>query len=241
MAKKHGAKQQKKLAKQKAKRQAKRHVLAQRSSKDPTIRLQRTEKWPVVRSLVSTELWDEGIGYLVLAREEPEGGTVFASFLVDVLCLGVKDCFWEAGTREEFREMIERMEEVQDLSAIRPECLVKLIKGAVDFAQSFGFPPHPDFRHVSLLLAGIDPSDCRTHYEFGRDGRPYYFQGPNESPPQVMAILEKVRAAGGHFTAIASEDVLEDLEGIEDESDEEDYDERDRPAWTWRGPGPGGR
>lgn len=242
MARKHGAKQQKKLAKQKAKRQAKRTVLARRSSKDPTVRLQQTEKWPVVQALVSTGLWEEGIGYLVLAREDPDGGTVFASYLVDVFCLGVKDCFWEAGTREEYRNMIERMEEVQDLSPIKPACLVKIITGAVEFADSFGFSPHPDFRHASLLLAGIDPSTCREEYTFGRDGKPFYIQGPNESRGQAMAIAERVREAGGHYVAVASGEDLEDLEGLEAlEEDLDEDDGADRPGWTWEGPGPGGR
>lgn len=242
MAKKHGAKQQKKLAKQRAKRQAKRGVLARRTSKDPTVRLQHAEKWPVVQALVSRELWDEGIGYLVLAREDPEGQTVFASYLVDVLCLGVKDCFWDAGTREEFRQMIERMEEVQRLSSIKPGCLAKIVQGAVDFAQSFGFPPHPDFRHTSMLLAGIDPSECRDHYEFGRDGRPYYIQGPNESVGRAMAIIERVQEAGGHFMAVspALGDELVELEDDYDEVDEDD-DDPGESTWTWRGPEPGGR
>src|SRR5262245_33759888 len=170
MAKKHGAKQQKRLAKQKAKRQAKRSILARHSSKDPTIRLQRTEKWPVIQAFVSTELWDEGIGYLVLARQEPEGGTVFASFLVDVFCLGVKDAFWRAGTMEEFHELVREMEKVQDMSFINPACLVKIVKGAVEYAQSFGFSPHPDYRRTSLLLEGIDPSTCPEEYEYGKDG-----------------------------------------------------------------------
>lgn len=242
MAKKHGAKQQKKLAKQKAKRQAKRSVIARRTSKDPTLRLQHTEKWPVVQALVSTELWDEGIGYLVLAREDPEGQTVFASYLVDVFCLGVKDCFWDIGTREEFRKLVERMEEVQRLSPISPACLVTIVKGAVDFAQSFGFSPHPDFRHASLLLAGIDPSECRERYEFGREGRPYYIQGPNESPAQAMAIVQRVQEAGGHFMAV-SPVIGDELVELEDDFDEdEEYDDDpDESTWTWRGPEPGGR
>ena len=185
MAKKHGAKQQKKLAKQKAKRQAKRSVLARQSSKDPTIRLQRTEKWPVVQAFVSTELWDEGIGYLTLARQEPEGGIVFASFLVDVFCLGVKDSFWRAGTMEDFRELVKGMGEMQDMSSINPACLVKIVKGAVEYAQSLGFSPDSEYRHASLLLEGIDPSTCTDRFEFGRDGKPFYVQGPNETPAQV--------------------------------------------------------
>jgi hypothetical protein len=243
MAKKHGAKQQKRLAKQRARRQAKRSILARRSSKDPTIRLQRAEKWPIVQALVSTKLWDEGIGYLVLAREDPEGAIVFATFLVDVLCLGAKNAFWRAGPMEEFRDLVRELEKFQELSPINPACLAKIVKGAVEFAQSFGFPPHPDYRHASLLLTGIDPSTCPERFDFGQEGKPHYFQGPNESPAQARAIAERVHEVGGHYTVMVSGAEEGHLAALEDDSDEDEYDEddTDAPRWTWRDPGPGGR
>lgn len=245
MAKNHGARQQKRVAKQKAKRQAKRSLLARRSSKDPTIRLQRVENWPVVNAYTSTDLWDEGIGYLVLARQEPEGAIVFASFLVDVLCLGAKDAFWRAGTMEEFRELIQEMEKVQSMRPISPACLAKIVLGAVEFAKSFGFPPHPDFRHASRLLDGIDPSTCPEHYVFGKEGRPLYIQGPNETPAQAMAIVQRVQEAGGHFIMGVPGDDVEGLDAIEGAFDDEEDDEDDnapgesRSMWRW--PKPGGR
>jgi hypothetical protein len=229
MAKKHGAKQQKRLAKQKAKRLEKRSLLARRSSKDPTIRLERAEKWPVVEALMSGELWDEGIGYLVIARQEPEGELIFASFLVDVYCLGVKDAFWRAGTRGDFRDLIQKMDEIQSMSPIDPACLAKIVKGAVEYAQAFGFAPHPDYRNASLILAGIDPSKCTRQFRFGRDGMPYYMQGPNETFAEAMAIGERVRAAGGHFLVTSIGDDAEDLM-IEEEFDETDEPEEDNPA-----------
>jgi hypothetical protein len=245
MAKKHGARQQKRIAKQKARRQEKRSLLARRGSKDPTIRLQRVEKWPIVQAYVSTELWDEGIGYAVLARQEPEGEIIYASFLVDVLCLGVKDAFWRADTMEGFRELIQEMENIQSLRRINPACLAKIVLGAVDFAQSFGFSPHPDFRHASRLLEGIDPSTCRERYTFGEDGRPYYIQGPNETPAQAMAIVERMQEVGGLFQIGGPAGDVEDLVGIEEEPDEDEADDDDvapgGSRWTWRGPGPGGR
>jgi hypothetical protein len=199
MAKSHGARQQKKVAKQKAKRSDKRSDLIRRSSNDPTVRLQRAEKWPVVHALVGENLWEDGIGYLVIARQESEGRLIFASYLVDVYCLGVKDAFWDAGTNGEFRELIRKMGTTQTMLPISPACLVKIVKGAVDYALSFGFRPHPDFRHAAMLLEGIDPSTCLEEFTFGRDGKPFYFQGPNESPEQARAILERIHAAGGHF------------------------------------------
>jgi hypothetical protein len=220
MAKSHGARQQKKVAKQKAKRSDKRTDLIRRSSNDPTIRLQRAEKWPVVHAYVGQRLWEDGIGHLVIARQESEGRLIFGVYLVDVYCLGVKDAFWRAGTNGDLRDLIRKMETTQTMSPISPACLVKIVKGSVDYALSFGLRPHPDFRHASMLLEGIDPSTCPHEYTFGRDGKPFYIQGPYDSPEVARAILERIHASGGHFLVQGPESGMEGL--VDMDEDEED-------------------
>ena len=163
MVKKHTAGKQKKLAKQKARRSEKRSRLQQLNSKDPTVRLQRAEKWPIVHALVGAKLWQDGIGYLAIARQEAEGRLIFGVYLVDVYCLGVKNAFWSAGTPGDFKELIQKMGKTQTMIPISPACLVKILEGAVEYARSFGFPPHPDYRHAAMLLAGIDPKACATN------------------------------------------------------------------------------
>lgn len=247
MARKHGARQQKKIAKQKAKRQAKRSLLARRASRDPTVRLQQVEGWPVRAAYISKSFWDEGIGYVAVAREDPDGQIVFATFLVDLLCLGVKDAFWHSGTMETFRDLIKEFDERQAMRTNKPACLAKLVLGAVEFAGSFGFPPHHDYRHASHLLDGIDPADCREDYEFGEDGRPIYIQGPNETPAQAMAIAARVTEAGGRVAlVVAGEGDFDDLENEFDDDDEPDDDDDepdDEPSggsrWRWPGFGSG--
>ncbi len=229
MVKRHGAGKQKKLAKQKARRSEKRSRLLQRDSKDPTVRLRHAEKWPIVHALVGAMLWEDGIGYLAIARQEAEGRTVFGVYLVDVYCLGVKNAFWSAGTPGDFKELIQRMEKNQTMIPISPACLVKILEGAVEYAQSFGFPPHPDYRHAAMLLKGIDPKACTHEFTFGREGKPFYIQGPNESPAQASAIMQRIQEAGGHFMIEArgaGSDEFADFDGGDDEFDlieEEDF------------------
>jgi hypothetical protein len=228
MAKKHGARQQRRIAKQKAKRLAKRSLLSRRRSTDPTIRLQHAEKWPIVHALAGTKIWDDGIGYLAIARQEPDGQLVYAVFLADVYCLGVKNAFWDVGGPKRFEELIQRLAQKQTLREIAPACLVKIVEGAVDYAQAFGFAPHPDYRHAAMLLAGIDPAGCQDEYTFGRDGKPFYIQGPNESYAQAKAISQRVQAAGGHFFMQLPADEAERLgiaEGPFEELDMLDDDE----------------
>ena len=199
MAQNHGARQQKRAAKQKARRSEKRAKLFKRTSTDPTIRLAPARKWPVIECIAGTELWSSGIGSLAIARRESEDSLVFAVFLVDVYCLGVKNAFWTAGTQHDFKELVRKIEQTQVVRAIEPACLVKIVTGAVEFAKSFGLPPHPDYRHASMLLDGIDTTTCPHQFTFGREGKPFYIQGPHESYAQATAIMQRINAAGGHF------------------------------------------
>jgi hypothetical protein len=230
MAKKHGAKEQKRIAKQKAKRAEKRSSLMRRTSSDPTIRLQRAKSWPIVRALAAAELWESGIGDLAIARQESEGQLVFGIYLVDVYCLGVKNAMWRAGTLGDFEDLIHHIEQNETMRSISPACLVKIVNGAVEFARSYGFAPHADYRHASMLLQGIDPATCPEEFTFGRDGRPFYIQGPHESPAEIMAIMDRVQLAGGHYTLAFPGAGLEDLAGIEGGLDELEWDDEDDAA-----------
>jgi hypothetical protein len=217
----------KRVAKQKAKRSAKRSLWSRLHSKDPAIRLQQVDKLPVVQALAGSRLWDDGIGYMFIARQESTGGLIFALFLVDVFCLGVKNAFWRAGSRSDLDDFIEHLETSQKMRAITPACLVKIVKGALEYAQSFGFVPHPDYRHASILLDGIDPSNCPNQFEFGR---PFYIQGPNESLAQATAISQRIERAEGHFILKLSgpdpdPDQLSDTEDGFDDLDSTDADD----------------
>ena len=85
------------------------------------------------------------------------------------------------------------------MEPIAPGCLAKIIKGAVAYAQSLGFPPHANFGPASMLLGGIDPSTCPEQFTFGRKGKPMYIRGPSESLARAQEISRQVQDAGGHF------------------------------------------
>ena len=102
---------------------------------------------------------------------------------------------------------------------VEPACFAKLILSAVEYAQFYGFSPHPDFRHASKLLDGIDPSTCTTKFKFGKGGRPLYIQGPNETEAEAAVIMRAVQAVGGHFMAMIAGG---------DDDDDDDADEYPR-------------
>lgn len=137
--------------------------------------------------------WERhGLAHVVVARIRANGTAELAVFLVDTLCLGVKDAFIEADIPESLlNEYLERNLPPSN-ERIHPSCAKKLIEGAVDYAQSFGFAPHRDFKKARKVLSGLDPAVCPREFAFGRDGRPCYVRGPNdtdERAARVRAIL----------------------------------------------------
>jgi hypothetical protein len=197
---KNEARRQKQLAKKKAKRAEKRSHLVRINSDDPNIRLAAAEQWPIVAALVPEDLWHHGIGQLILARRCPDGRLACAVFLVDSFCLGVKNAFWKIMTESEYNEMVRRVQTTGGaLDTVTPERLAKLVYAAVDYAQALGFPPHPDYRHARMLLAGIDASRCPDIFEFGHDGKPLYIQGPHDSAEKIRSIMHRMRMANGDY------------------------------------------
>ncbi len=63
-----------------------------------------------------------------------------------------------------------------------------LVLGAVDYARGLGFEPHPDFfattGHLGVL---VGPSDIT----FGRDGQPFYVQGPYDDSATILKTLNR--------------------------------------------------
>ena len=246
MSKRHGAREQKRLAKQKARRGARRRQLATQNSPNPVVRLKNAERWPVVASLVPENLWDAGIGTLVIARRISGGQLACGIFLVDIYCLGVKDAFWKILAPDEFKSLCEDCDAHGRLQKVTPQHFAKLVYRAADYAQSLGFPAHRDFRHVQRLLAGIDPSQCPDEFQFGQDGRPMYFRGLGESLEEARRIAARVESLGGNYTVMLnpaevppefqtfaeSADEDEEFEAfaeMADEDDESDYDDGDKP------------
>ncbi|MBI2496665.1 MAG: YecA family protein [Opitutae bacterium] len=146
--------------------------------------------------------WEEmGLAHLFVSRIREDGSADFAMFLVDLLCLGVKDAAFEADVGEIYlKELVKERLPEDYRERILPACAKKLIEGAVAYAEKLGFTPHRDFRKARKVLNGIDASVCPREFAYGRDGRPCYVRGADDSDERVdriCAILEARCGADG--------------------------------------------
>jgi len=142
--------------------------------------VRRAAEMPIQRCIVTEGLFDVGIGTLHLARGATSHRLTVASFLVDPLCLGIKDAFVRSADGEEFAFYIDSMGEEIPLKAVDPSYARKLLRDAAAWAQSNGFAPHHDFAAVEQIFGDVDPAACDVEFRFGRDGKPVYLPGPSE-------------------------------------------------------------
>lgn len=140
--------------------------------------------------IVSKGLFDVGIGYVVLGRTMSPTKMAMAAFLLDVYCLGAKNAFYAELDQDKFRELVDGIREsAGPFVDTDPECARKLVEGAVDYAEQLGFAPHEDYPPAQALFGDIDAGSCSTDYAFGKDGKPLFVAGPNDTPATIRKIM----------------------------------------------------
>ena len=197
-------KRQKKKSSAEAKRKLKRHQLVKAKNVGVGEHLALAAKYPVIDSWVTTDLWDQGMGYVCLARELPNGSVGFTLFLVDRFCLGVKNALAAIKSRFELDTQLRQIRSQFTVTEVSPATARKFVESAVAYAQSLGFPPHPDYQKAKFIFGDINPAEATEELEFGKDGKPFFISGPHDTPQRckrIMATLAR-NAGPGKFDAI---------------------------------------
>ena len=173
-------------------------------------------------------IFQTGIGYVVVCRHKSGGRVETGSFLVDVHCLGVKDAFFrvyeEEGFRAEFLPKIfpGGIPEAKPASWGR-----KLVEDAVRYARDLGFAPHPDYKKGAKVFGGVDASECDEEFIFGSEGQPLYVQGPYDGHAKAERILATLRAKLGNDGFHYIVPLGEGFDEMDDEGFARDFEDDD--------------
>lgn len=151
----------------------------------------RTEitKAPILEALVYPHIDENGMGNVMVARQISDSRVAVAAFLIDKYCLGVKDAFLRVVSITSYKEMAQKPGQFKPVT---PAWAVKLVRDAEDYARSIGFEPHPDARDAAIVLEGVDINECQESFTFGKDGKPFDFPGPCESPQKTRSMINKL-------------------------------------------------
>ncbi|WP_146457111.1 hypothetical protein [Rubripirellula tenax] len=152
---------------------------------------------PIDRCMVSEALFNSPtkFGSLLVSRRMPDGRLCVVRMLIDGLCLGVKSVHPMFCYPAQLTELVENGPE--DIISITPQAAKKLVEQAIDFAAKFGIEPAPGYRKVAAVFDGIDASECKSDFEFGRDGQPVFIAGPHDTDQRIGEITDKLSASVG--------------------------------------------
>lgn len=228
---------QNKLAKKQAKDRRKRKEASRKQQQLASLagKMTAASHGRIVRCGVTEAVDQAGIGYVLIARQGPGGQTAIAFFMVDVFCLGVKDAMGTFKDPSEAEEMFKELVNDHKLKTVSPGLARGLVEGAIAYARSLGFEPHPDYRKVAPIWGDIEPESVEGHYQFGFEGKPLYIRGPFDDFAKQQFILNTLeqKVGSGNYasrlTGPASGGLLasydDDADEDNDEVEDDDFDE----------------
>ena len=165
----------------------------------------------------------------VFAIRQTRNGVVASVFLVDLFCLGIKDAFFiKDFDMESFRGRYAEAE----MTTVSPEYALKLILDATAYARNIGFEPSSETGLCKLIFGNVDPTTCTEEFVFGRNGKPTYTNGPNDSPEKQRSILDTLQKLGqGNYEFILGDaggpQIFSEYayHGVEENFDEDDFED----------------
>lgn len=148
----------------------------------------------------------DGIVCVLIARDAGRHKVSVCTYLVDVYCLGVKNTIgpriMDRNRAAEFARQCFSGYDANPIAA--PVDLARhLVFGAVEYARGLGFEPAPD-SDFDKTSGHLGPWTGPSAITFGRDGKPFYIQGPRDNAAHVMRTLQRsVGKDNFHFTVTA--------------------------------------
>ncbi len=127
----------------------------------------------------------------------PNGDIGASIILLDVFCLEVKDAYFKNLFLPSYQQARDALKQKENLQPISPACARKLIEKCVDYAKNIGIEPHPDYKKAKAIFGEINPEDCSEEFVFGKDGKPFYMNGPNDTPKESKKIIDKLTETCG--------------------------------------------
>ena len=166
---------------------------------------------------------DSGQAYVVAVRLRDNGVVELSALLLDTWCLGVKDAvFVDDYTEGEYRDALKNHLPDDDRQPIHPAYAKKLIEGAVEYAQQFGFAPHRDYKKTRRVFNGVDAAACTEDFIFGKNGKPMFIAGESDTPERIQRVLTMLEARCGKngFHYVCRADEGEDFDDEDNDGDD---------------------
>jgi hypothetical protein len=156
-------------------------------------RVLRAAQAPIQHCLLSADLFELGIGTMILARGVTRHHLAVGIFLLDVFCLGIKDTMFKSLESDELELYLEATNLGSPPVSLQPSDAHKLLRDLAAWSQSIGFAPHRDFNTIERIFGDVSADASEADFPFGRDGKPVYIPGPFENATIVRRRIAQLQ------------------------------------------------
>lgn len=152
----------------------------------------RIREAPIHEIIVPVDIQQQnGMGYVIVSRLVSPGQIAVGVFLIDAYCLGVKNTFIKVLSLPEYDDLCQQMTRGHNYTWDKnPAYARKFVDHAVFYARDLGFGPGDDFNDTYIILEDIDSSTCSDKFTFGKNGKPFFMSGPNDTPAKIDRIMK---------------------------------------------------
>ena len=181
----------------------------------------RARNLPIDKCYINEEWEENQMANVVVTRKHVNGNITYGFYLVDLLLLGVKDCFYAFNESPvELREKIEYEEFVECDYVLAHN----IIYEGIAFAEDYGFAPAKDFTKTGIYILEED-SDAIPELDIplGKSGCPVVLVTSHNPMKQELSILDKTAGPGNYFVYHVNDDG--DIEEEDYDFDDDDFDD----------------
>ena len=182
----------------------------------------RARNLPIYKCLINEDWESAKLATVVVMRQHVTGNITFGFYLVDLLCLGVKDTGFKFNMPQ--FEVSEMFDSNTGFIKINYDLAHNIVFAALEFADRFEIPPHKDFKLTKFILQedtdDVPLVDVATGDE---NGNPHLVVSSNGYENKYFINLEKY--AADIYTWSNADEVDEEKEYGDDINDfKEDYE-----------------
>ncbi|MDA3614768.1 hypothetical protein [Polluticaenibacter yanchengensis] len=182
----------------------------------------RARKLPLGTSYISSDWKESGLANILITRKHVNGNVTVGAYLVDLYCLGVKQCYYFFNlSPHQFDDILTEGDVAIDYNTVH-----NILYGAVEYAEELGFKPAKDWSIAEFILEPDDDNVPLVDIEFGRDGKPFFVPGPGDQQYKIMDILNTLVKNVGIGNFYFDDSFINDAND-DDFEDDEEIDELD--------------
>jgi hypothetical protein len=191
--------------------------------------IQKARSLPIYECTINADWRETGLAQVFVIRKHINENLTIGLYLVDLLCLGVKDSHYLFNISQgEYQEMLSHSILQMETEKIPYELAHNIIYAGLEFAAEYGFKPHKIFNSVSKYILEEDTDDIELidipcgHEE---DEKPVFITGPGVDETTIKRVLAQLEKTAGpdnyYFIDDSDGDTLDDMDMSDFDLDDE--------------------